>query len=87
VAGKASKADVQRVLSEALAPYLGASVAASVVRGYVSRFASDDVSAADIELLLRWIEPGLKVFVGPSRTANVLAELATALLTLQEQRS
>ena len=87
MSGKASKTDVQRVLSEALAPYLGASMAASVVRGYVGRLASDEVSDTDIEQLLRWIAPGLKVFVGPSRTANVLAELATALLTLQEQKS
>lgn len=78
---------MQRVLTEALAPYLGASMAASVVRGYVGRLASDEVSDADAEQLLRWIAPGLKVFVGPSRTASVLTELAAALLTLREQTS
>jgi hypothetical protein len=87
VAAGASPPDVQQVLSDVLSPWLGHSMASSVVRGYVARLNGVAViTAVEAEQLIGWIAPGLKVFVGPPRTAAVLDELRRAMATLLEGR-
>lgn len=75
------------MLCDVLSPWLGRSMASSVVRGYVARLNGVDViTAAEGEQLIGWMAPGLKVFVGPTRTAEVLNELRRAMTTLLEGR-
>lgn len=75
------------MLSDVLSPWLGRSMASSVVRGYVARLNGVAViTTAESEQLMGWMAPGLKVFVGPTRTAAVLDELRRAMTTLLEGR-
>jgi hypothetical protein len=77
--------EVQRVIVEVLAPFLGKNVAEASARGYVNRLASTGavgLGAQETELLASWIAPGLKVFAGEARAAQVTAELKVALQKL-----
>ena len=77
----ASLDDVRAVISTVLAPYLGKTMAESSARLYVERLGptATRVGAEDVERLVGWIGPGLKVFLGVQRAAQVLAELREAL--------
>jgi hypothetical protein len=83
----ASPADVKRVITDVLGPYLGQNTAQAAVKGYLARLgpATTMVGPDQVEQLLRWIAPGLKVFVGDARAQHVMAELRAALQALLER--
>jgi len=74
-----------RVFTEALAPYIGATMAGASVRGQCDKLAieDDDVSEAQIEALIAAISPGLHVFVGDEKTATIIRDLRVSLTGLR----
>lgn len=83
----ASAEEVRTTIATVLTPYLGRSLGESSSRMYVERLGAraDACGPAELDQLSQWIAPGLKVFVGPQRAAQVLDELNGALARLLER--
>lgn len=68
-----------------LTPYLGRTMAESSAKLYLERLGPvTAVGAAELEQVLTWLRPGLRVFAGEQRAALVLAELRSAFVKLLE---
>ena len=75
--GEVDAADVRRIVSAGLAPYVGANMANASVAGHLDRLGVESgfVSPSQIATLLERIAPGLSVFIGPGRSAEVVDEI------------
>jgi hypothetical protein len=74
--------EAERVIVDVLSPVIGRNIAAASTKGYLARLQSTTVDAKQAEQLVGWIAPGLKVFVGDAKTAQVVGELRIALSSL-----
>ena len=81
----ARRAEIIRVFTDALAPYVGATMAGASVRGHCDKLgiADGEVREEQVQALLEALAPGLQVFVGRERAALVVAEIRR---TLDRQR-
>lgn len=82
MSGSAPAAEAERVIVDVLSPVIGRNIATASTKGYLARLQSTTVDAKQAEQLLGWISPGLKVFVGEAKTAQVVGELRVALSSL-----
>ncbi|MCC7075255.1 MAG: hypothetical protein IT383_28340 [Deltaproteobacteria bacterium] len=81
----ARQEDVRAVMVAVLTPYLGRNMAQSSAKLYLERLGPvTAVGAAEVEQILTWMRPGLRVFAGEQRAALVLGELRAALMKLLE---
>ena len=81
MAGELDTYDVRRTVTEGLAPYVGANMASASVNGHLDKLGvtSTLIAADEVETLLSWLGPGLSVFVGPARGAQVIDEIREKL--------
>lgn len=77
----ASRQDIVARFSAVLAPYLGAAMAGSSLRGQCDKLgiAEGPVSPDQLDALLASLRPGLHVFVGEAKTAEIIRALRHAV--------
>jgi hypothetical protein len=83
----ARRGQIVDVFAQALAPYIGASMAGASLRGHCDKLGLGDgeLTAQQTEALFDAIRPGLHVFVGEERTASVEREIRQALAQMRRQ--
>jgi len=81
VPGEVDADEVRRIVTEGLAPYVGATMASASVNGHLEKLgvSSGAVPPEQVETLLSWLAPGLSVFIGPVRGAEIVDEIRGAL--------
>lgn len=79
-------ADALRAITQAMAPYLGDTMARAATLAHCRRLGIGEpsVEASEIEALLQGLSNGLNVFVGRARSAEAVRSAWEALATLRE---
>jgi hypothetical protein len=73
----AHRDEIARAFADALSPYIGKNLAGASVRGHFDALGIEarEVTHAEVAAVIRRIAPGLHVFIGRERAAQVVDEL------------
>lgn len=76
-----TKNDVDGAVAEVLGPYLGVSMARAAMEGHCRKLGieGDELSAEELENLIRKLTMGLNIFVGREKSTQIGATLKTEI--------
>ncbi len=77
----ATKDQVLRILVQALAPYVGVTMASASVKGLCQKLGLDGATLrrAEVERLIDALAPGLHVYVGKEKARAIVGAIWTAM--------